>query len=311
MSSVKNNAPATHIHSGAILSNLYLHWPNLVAFPAATLLTALPILIIVQSGYLVLLHSPPTGNTPKSSAGKKRRKPPIVVPATPGDGLSPPAKPPQKSISASIVPLVLALGFTLLVAAPVIYLLLVAFGAPITTHFDETALTAVHLALLAIYPLVFKMGLDGSGWRSVLALEAGAGEAYLGAVGTFVGAWAGAIPIPLGERCYSGIVLGRVLTRCCRLGPRVAEVARHHPRWRVHWIPNWKVDWVCLQGKEAILRPGAVALGCRSARRAPNCNNIRFTYIPRHDTFSNSRCLTSSCELALSTISRPNNAQRL
>lgn len=198
MPSPKPASSVTHVHTGAILSSLYLHFPKLVALPATTLLAALPFLVILQSGYLALLHSPPVGNTPKTSTNKKRRKPPVVVP-TPDVPVIAVTKPIAKSITSSIVPLVLSLGFSLLVGTPAIYLLLVLFGAPVTSHFDETVLTAAHLALLAIYPLAFKMGSDGGRWRSVLALEAGVEEAYFGAVGTFVGAWAGAVPIPLGE----------------------------------------------------------------------------------------------------------------
>jgi phosphatidylinositol glycan class F len=166
-------AVGTHLHTACLASSLILHFPTLVSSPSSTLLNTLPILALLQIGYLLLVHAPP-------STPKKRRKP-------------------ATTISSSVTPLLLSLAFSLTVGALILYLLLVLFGAPVTTHFSETALTGAHMALLACFPLVFQLGVDGVKWREVVACQATVDEAFLGAVGACVGAWAGAVPIPLGR----------------------------------------------------------------------------------------------------------------
>ena len=75
---------------------------------------------------------------------------------------------------------------------------MVLFGAPATSHVVPTLLCAAHVALVAAFPLVCAHGVDAEKWRQVLAVEAPIGEAFVGAIGALVGAWAGAVPIPLG-----------------------------------------------------------------------------------------------------------------
>lgn len=71
------------------------------------------------------------------------------------------------------------------------------FGAPLTTHLPHTLLSSTHLALLAVYPLIYVHGIDSSKWLEILAAQSPFDEVYGGTVGAFVGAWLGAIPIPL------------------------------------------------------------------------------------------------------------------
>lgn len=75
------------------------------------------------------------------------------------------------------------------------------FGAPLTSHLLHTTLSSAHFALLAFYPLIYTHGFKNWGkWRSILSLEMGwegRDELIGGAVGVFVGAWLGAVPIPL------------------------------------------------------------------------------------------------------------------
>jgi phosphatidylinositol glycan class F len=63
----------------------------------------------------------------------------------------------------------------------------------------ETVGTAAHIAVLAVLPLVFAVGVDGKRWRDVVALRATVDEAFAGTLGTAIGAWLGAVPIPLGK----------------------------------------------------------------------------------------------------------------
>ncbi|KAI5852006.1 GPI biosynthesis protein Pig-F [Tricharina praecox] len=179
---------STHLHTVSLLSSLALHLPDLIASPSLTLTrTALP-LAALQTVYLVLTSTSTTPTTPKA------------IPTTPKPASSAPK--PKKTVrakKAATVPFAIltALAFTLVVGAPLLFLLLVAFGAPVTSHHAETLSTAVHLALLTIYPLSFTRGWDAGRWREILALTGEVDEAVVGALGACVGAWAGAVPIPL------------------------------------------------------------------------------------------------------------------
>ena len=77
------------------------------------------------------------------------------------------------------------------------FIALVLFGAPITTHVPHTMLAAAHISLLVAFPLVYVHQLDAERWREIVAAKMGVDEVYGGAVGTVVGAWLGAVPIPL------------------------------------------------------------------------------------------------------------------
>ena len=49
-----------------------------------------------------------------------------------------------------------------------------------------------------VAPLVYKYRLEGRVWREILGGRAVVEECFAGAVGALVGAWVGAVPIPLG-----------------------------------------------------------------------------------------------------------------
>lgn len=70
-------------------------------------------------------------------------------------------------------------------------------GAPFLTHLPHTFLCALYLSLLALFPLFYARGLDGAAWLEVLGARAPLDEAFGGLVGACVGAWLGAVPIPL------------------------------------------------------------------------------------------------------------------
>lgn len=95
-------------------------------------------------------------------------------------------------------PAILSLLLASTVGAAVLYVCMVLFGAPVTSHFAHTALCAVHVALLAAFPLVYVNGVDGARWRDAVAATMPMDGALGGALGALVGAWLGAVPIPLG-----------------------------------------------------------------------------------------------------------------
>ena len=53
------------------------------------------------------------------------------------------------------------------------------------------------MALLAGTPLAYVLGVDGESWRAAAALMLPLDEVYGAAVGALLGAWVGAVPIPL------------------------------------------------------------------------------------------------------------------
>ena len=86
---------------------------------------------------------------------------------------------------------------TFLLGTPVLSLLLVLFGAPFTTQTAHTVLCAAHISLLTVTPLVYVHGVDGQVWKQVWAFARPADAVWGGSLGACVGAWLGAVPIPL------------------------------------------------------------------------------------------------------------------
>lgn len=76
-------------------------------------------------------------------------------------------------------------------------MLLILFGAPFTTHLPHNFLCAAHMAVLTVLPLVYVHGVDKVKWREIAAVFMPFDEVWGATVGTCVGAWLGAIPIPL------------------------------------------------------------------------------------------------------------------
>jgi GPI ethanolamine phosphate transferase 2/3 subunit F len=84
-----------------------------------------------------------------------------------------------------------------LAGTPLLTILLILFGAPLTTHLPETILCSLHLSILAGMPLVYIHGADSDNWRRIAGLMVPIDEVFGAALGTVVGAWLGAVPIPL------------------------------------------------------------------------------------------------------------------
>lgn len=76
-------------------------------------------------------------------------------------------------------------------------MIVILFGAPLTTHHFHTLLLALHLALLTTPHLYYVHGLDVSRWLQIASLQLPIDEVFGMSLGACVGAWIGAIPIPL------------------------------------------------------------------------------------------------------------------
>lgn len=86
---------------------------------------------------------------------------------------------------------------TILLAAPVCTILLILFGGPLTTHLLHNILCASHMSLLAVLPLFYVYGVDAEVWNEIISAILPFDEVWGGTVGTVLGAWFGAVPIPL------------------------------------------------------------------------------------------------------------------
>ncbi|KAL2131923.1 hypothetical protein VTI74DRAFT_4450 [Chaetomium olivicolor] len=204
----------------ALLAGLFaVCFRALVTDPVSTMSTTLlPLTAALQVGY-AMLCLPAAGShgggggagggakgTRKPRPGEKKRE-------GGGGGAGP----------SGVISAVLALVLSLLLT-PLLYAVLVLFGAPFLTHGAHTLLCAAHLAVLALFPLFYVHGVDGAAWRAVGGFSAPLDEAFGGMVGAVVGAWLGAVPIPLDwdrdwqrwpvtvlAGMFGGYVAGRVL----------------------------------------------------------------------------------------------------
>ncbi|GIC84400.1 PIG-F family protein [Aspergillus udagawae] len=192
------------VHPAALLAILAVRFEALVADPVAEMLNTLPFLALLQVTY-VMVCLPPAGSvlssSPVSPVGegdeKEKEKEKRKLPLRAGKLARKKNQAHAAGLSAKLTPALLSLILTFLLATPVLAFLLVLFGAPLTTHNAETVLCAAHMALLASTALIYVHGVDGAVWREVWAFARPADAVWGGALGTALGAWLGAVPIPL------------------------------------------------------------------------------------------------------------------
>ncbi|TQB73810.1 Glycosylphosphatidylinositol (GPI) anchor assembly protein [Monascus purpureus] len=168
-------------HPVILLSLFSVRFPKLVADPVDALLSDLPLLATLQ---VATFSGSESGSRDSGSAMGGE-----------GDG--------EKSLKRSGLvlragkPALLSLILTFLLATPVLAVLLVLFGAPLTTHNAHTVLCAAHMAVLSSTALIYVYGVDGATWRGVWGIARPADTVWGAALGSCLGAWLGAIPIPL------------------------------------------------------------------------------------------------------------------
>ena len=109
--------------------------------------------------------------------------------------------------------------FLLIPSIFLIHTFIIFYGAPLTTRASETLLSASHIALLSTFPLSASVTLSHENIARVLKLQYYSEFdiltwTYWGAVGTLVGAWLGAAPIPLDwDRDWQVIPSSNLLTQ--------------------------------------------------------------------------------------------------
>ncbi|RAQ55063.1 GPI-anchor biosynthesis protein (Pig-F) [Aspergillus flavus] len=205
-----NNISKTYalIHPVLLLALLALRFNALVADPVAELLSKLPFLALLQVAF-VMTCLPPAGsakddddkstsaNSSSSSSNAGSTSGVILKPGKIGLRRKNTPKSESACLSAKLIPAILSLTLTTLLATPVLTILLILFGAPLTTHHLETLLCGAHMAVLTSTALIYVHGVDGSVWKEVWGARRPADAVWGAALGTCVGAWFGAVPIPL------------------------------------------------------------------------------------------------------------------
>ncbi|KAM0720121.1 hypothetical protein Q7P37_004257 [Cladosporium fusiforme] len=197
---------AANLYPAILLSGLFLTFNHLVEDPVSTLSKAAPVVIILQIVYCFLCL-PSTGQAPPPPKNKWKKQ------SRSG-----------QDFGAKAVPAFLSLILTVTLTVPALFILVLFFGAPLVTHQAHTILVSLHLGLLVSPQLFYVYGLDVRVWMQAASLQLPLDEVYGMSLGAIVGAWLGAIPIPLDwDRewqkwpvtivvgLYTGAVVGKLL----------------------------------------------------------------------------------------------------
>ena len=194
----------SHVHPLLVLSVFAVRFSALVQDPQSTLLSILPVIAVLQGVYAVLCL-PAAGRESGSSTGGSKPRGKKRGDNASGNGIG--GKITVQSpcqIPISRIPLtyshqaaILSLTLPLLLGTPLLTLLLILFGAPLTTHLPHTILCAAHISVLAGTSLVYIHGTDSAAWHEIWGMTRALDTVWGSAVGAGVGAWVGAVPIPL------------------------------------------------------------------------------------------------------------------
>ncbi|OJJ67860.1 hypothetical protein ASPBRDRAFT_160478 [Aspergillus brasiliensis CBS 101740] len=246
----------SYIHPAALLSAFAARFPALVNDPVSEMAQQLPLLALAQVAYVMIClpaagssdstttNTPTSPSTPTTTASSNASSTSsgnngnvILRPGRVGrrrtkDSSS--SSSTASAISGRVVASLLSLTLTTLLATPVLSILLILFGAPFTTHHAQTVLCAAHMAILSATALVYVHGVDGNVWKEVWGARRPGDVVWGGALGTCVGAWLGAVPVPLDwdrpwqaypitllTGAYVGFVVGSVLGRSVLFGKRI------------------------------------------------------------------------------------------
>ncbi|KAI1148216.1 GPI biosynthesis protein family Pig-F-domain-containing protein [Nemania diffusa] len=211
-----------HAHPALLLAFFALRFRALVADPVATMQSSLPVVLALQAAYTIVCL--PAAGSQGARAARKLR---------PGEK----RKGGSETAGPNVAVTTLAAVVLSTISAGALYVLLVLFGAPFLTHLSHTFLCALHLSLLGLYPLFYTRGVVGKDWLEILGARAPFDEAFGGLIGAGVGAWLGAVPIPLDwDRewqkwpvtilcgIYAGYTVGKLVGGTLAFGRRFSDV---------------------------------------------------------------------------------------
>ncbi|KAI1502858.1 glycosylphosphatidylinositol anchor biosynthesis protein [Biscogniauxia marginata] len=171
-----------HIHPALLAVLFFIRFRALVADPVAEMWNALPAVWAIQAAFAIVCL-PAVGSQTARPAKKPR----------PGEK----KKPGSDSTGPNISVTTLVASVLSVISAGALHVAFVLFGAPFLTHLPHTFLCSLHLALLGLFPLFYTRGVSNKEWLEILGARAPFDEAFGGMVGACVGAWLGAVPIPL------------------------------------------------------------------------------------------------------------------
>ncbi|KUJ18412.1 uncharacterized protein LY89DRAFT_583508 [Mollisia scopiformis] len=170
-------------HPALLLAAYYIRFPVLVADPVSTLLQTLLPVAAIQVVYAVICL-PAVGSNAKPALVKKAKL----------NASKKGAEPSQ--VTGKAFTAIFSLLLSLLTTLP-LFALQILFGAPVTSHLPHTALSSAHISLLALFPLFYVHGTSASKWREIVSIYSPIDEVFGGSLGALLGAWLGAVPIPL------------------------------------------------------------------------------------------------------------------
>ncbi|KAI1875332.1 hypothetical protein JX265_004390 [Neoarthrinium moseri] len=173
---------ARHVHPVLLVAFFLVRFNALVLDPVATMWNSLPVVLAMQVAYAIVCL-PPAG----AQAAKAPKKP------RPGEKKKPAAEGSGSNIAVTTT----AALFLSTFSACALHLIFVLFGAPLLTHLPNTFLCSLHLSLLGLFPLFYTHGVTKNSWLEILGARAPFDETFGGLVGGCLGAWLGAVPIPL------------------------------------------------------------------------------------------------------------------
>ncbi|KKZ60860.1 hypothetical protein EMCG_04451 [[Emmonsia] crescens] len=177
-----------HIHPLLLLCLFALSFRALVNDPVSTLLGSLAPLALMQGVYaIVCLPAAPGGGSGDGGLGKGRS-------GGAGNGKVGTKK---RIGGAKVVPALLSITLPLILGTPLLSICLILFGAPFTTNLPATVLCAAHMSLLAGTSLIYVHGTDGAVWQEIWGISRAIDAVWGATVGVGLGAWFGAVPIPL------------------------------------------------------------------------------------------------------------------
>ncbi|KGM92375.1 mannose-ethanolamine phosphotransferase GPI11 [Paracoccidioides brasiliensis Pb18] len=188
-----------HIHPLLLLCLFAWRFRALVEDPVSTLLSLLPLLALLQGIYAVVcLPAAASGCSGRGEGGPGEREERQGYKWGKDWGAQTNTWGRREGKDCRMfIPALLSLALPLLLGTPLLSLILILFGAPFTTHIPHTILCAAHMSLLAGTSLVYMHGTDGTVWREIWSLSRGTDAVWGGTVGVGLGAWFGAVPIPL------------------------------------------------------------------------------------------------------------------